>query len=129
MVSIINDLKRIQRVSSVVTRATERCFPNVELSLITCGYSGGEFSIEMSATVLDYHDLDADICSVTAEKCISMFVESILNSIDRIIKRLEKEEKEFRSDIKEYGKAFSESPAVYLSSALMFKKIIMGIKS
>ncbi|EGR1127005.1 hypothetical protein ACS0KN_002528 [Vibrio cholerae] len=128
MASIISDLKRIQRVSSVVTRATERCFPSVEFSRVTCEYSDGEFSIELSARVFDYHDLDADICSVSAEKCTSMFVESILNSVDRIIRRLEKEEDEFRNDIREYGEAFSESPAAHLSSALMFKQILTGIK-
>lgn len=128
MASIINDLKRIQRVSSVVTRATERCFPNAEVSRVMCEYSDGEFSIDLSATVLDYHDIDADICCVNAEKCTSMFIESILNSVDRIIRRLETKEKEFRSDLKEYGEAFSESPAAHLSSALMFKQIVTGIK-
>ncbi|AUI88892.1 hypothetical protein BS333_21190 (plasmid) [Vibrio azureus] len=129
MASIISDLKRIQRVSSVVTRATERCFPSAQVSRVMCEYSDGEFSIELSATVLDYHDIDVDICCVNAEKCTSMFIDSILNSVDRVIRRLEKEEKEFQSDLKEYGEAFSESPAAQLSSALMYKQIVAGIKS
>ncbi|HAV1574374.1 hypothetical protein [Vibrio parahaemolyticus] len=128
MASIINDLKRIQRVTSVVTRATERCFYNAEVSRVTCEYSGSEFTLKLSATVLEHYDLDADICCVSADKCASMFIESILNSVERIIRRLEKEEEEFRSDVKEYGEAFSESPAAYLSSALMFKQIVSGIK-
>lgn len=128
MASVISDLKRIQRVSSVVTRATERCFPRAEVSRVMCEYSDSEFAIELSATVLEYHDLNAEICSASAEKCTSIFIESILNSIDSIISVLEKEENEFRSDIKEYGEAFTESPAVHLTSALMFKQIISGVK-
>ncbi|WP_172587482.1 hypothetical protein [Shewanella xiamenensis] len=129
MASIINDLKRIQRVVSVVTRATERCFHNTDVSLVTCKYSSGEFTMELSANVLEYYYLDAHICCASADKCASMFIASILNSVDRIISKLEKEEKEFRIDVKKYGEAFSESPAAYLSSAFMFKQIITGIKS
>ena len=128
MASIINDIKRIQRVASVVTRAAERCFHNTEISRVTSEYSGSEFTLGLSVTVLDYYDLDADICCVSASECASMFIESILNSVERIIIKLEEEEKEFQSDINEYGEAFSESPAAYLSSALMFKQIISGIK-
>ena len=59
---------------------------------------------------------------------MSRSIKELLGQTNKIIKDLEGDEKELRRDLKEYGQAFSESPAVILSSVQMFKQIIDSIK-
>ena len=59
---------------------------------------------------------------------MSRSIKELLDQTDKIIKELEGNEKELRRDLKDYGQAFSESPAVILSSVQMFKQIVESIK-
>lgn len=128
MAKITNDLKRMQRISSVITRAVERCFSIAEISCLSCKFEYGEFAFKLSSTVFDCSDINVDISDKSSEKCMSRSIKKILDQVNKIIKELEADEKELRRDIKKYGEAYSESPAVTLSSVQMFKQIIESIK-
>lgn len=128
MAKITNDLKRIQRISSIVARAIESCFSNAEISCLLCKFEHEEFTFELSSTIFDYKDINIDVSDKRSEKCMSRSIKQLLDQIDKIIKDLEGNEKELRRDLKKYRQAFSESPAVILSSVQIFKQIIESIK-
>jgi hypothetical protein len=128
MAKITNDLKRIQRISSVITRAVERCFSDAEITYLSCKFEYGEFTFELSSTIFDFTDISVDVTDKSSEKCMTRSIKELLTAINNIIKGLEADEKELRLDLKKYGQRFSESPAVTLSSVLMFKQIVESIK-
>ena len=127
MPSIIRSYKKIQRVSSVVVRAAERCFPKSEVSNVKCEYSYGEYSLELTVSLFEYESIDVEVSNVDVNKCSEQFIEKIKKSIGNIIKELKKEEQEIKNDIKEYGETYADSSMQYLSSALMFEQIICNI--
>ncbi|WP_105171104.1 hypothetical protein [Pseudoalteromonas sp. T1lg24] len=128
MAKITNDLKRIQRISSVITRAIENCFSNAEISCLLCKFEYEEFTFELTSTIFDYTEINIDVSDKSSEKCMSRSIKQLLDQINKIINNLESDEKELRRDLKKYGQAFSESPAVLLSSIQMFKQIIESIR-
>ncbi|MDF1763340.1 MAG: hypothetical protein P1U57_08025 [Oleibacter sp.] len=128
MAKITDDLKRIQRISSVITRALERCFSNADISYLSYKFEQGEFTFELSSTIFDSTKISVDVTDKNSEKCMSNSIRQLLTEINKIIKDLENNEKELRRDIKKYGVVFSESSAVTLSSVQMFKQIIVSIK-
>ena len=128
MASMINDYKKIQRVLAFATRAAERCFFKVKITNVKCEYWDDEYSLELSFDIFEYDDVSSSASHTCATKCSIRFIEDLDKAINKIIKALEFEEKERQKDIKEYGEAFSESQAINISSALMFKQIIKCIK-
>lgn len=128
MAKITNDLKRIQRISSVITRAIESCFLNADISCLLCKFEYEAFTFELSSTIFDYSEINIDVSDKSSDKCMSRSIKQLLDQINKIIKDLEADEKELRKDLKKHGQTFSESPAVILSSVKMFKQIIESIK-
>tara|TARA_R110001592_G_C13179697_1_gene750719 strand:- start:3087 stop:3467 length:381 start_codon:yes stop_codon:yes gene_type:complete len=121
MAKITDDIKRIQRISSIITRAVESCFPNAEISCLSCKFVYEEFTFELSSTIFDFTNINVDISDKSSEKCMSRSIKKILGEINNIIKNLEADEKQLRRGLKKYEQGFSESPAVILSSVQMFK--------
>ncbi|WP_028304668.1 hypothetical protein [Oceanospirillum maris] len=128
MASIVNDLKKIQRVSSVVIRAIERCFQNFDISLVSSEYSYGEFTIKLDVRVFDGYEIDADLCNKNAKDCARLFINRVIKCSDDMINGLDKEEKRYRREVDEYRDSYTDASPISLSSALMFKQIIENIK-
>ena len=128
MANIIESLNKLQRVATVVTRAAERCFQDADVSQVTCEYNTGDYRIEFSADILEYHYLDSEVSCSNVDKCLSVFVYNLLKSIEKIIIELESIENEYQDDLRKYGETHIESKALSLSSALMFKQIVSRIK-
>lgn len=129
MASIIRNYKNIQRISSVIVRAAERCFQNAEVTHVKCEFWQGEYTLELNVNIFEFESFDVEISHVDVNKCVEQFIGEIKNIINKIIKELELKESEIKQDIKEYDKAFTDSPLQYLSSVLMFNQIICNINT
>ena len=132
MAAIANDLKKIQRVLSLIVRAIERCFDSPEVLYAECGYSDGVYTMTLTAnifndSVLDI-DFDVDVENESSKKCITIFFREISNAIGKAVVQIDAEEKKIAKDIKEYGESYSESVVVQLSSILMFEQILSSLK-
>lgn len=127
MPNIIRSYKKIQRISSVVVRAAERCFPTSEVTNVKCEFSYDEYSLELTVSIFECESIDVEVTNVDVDKCSQQFIEKIKRSIGNLIKELKKEEQEINKDIKEYGGMFADRPMQHLSSALMFEQIVCNI--
>lgn len=132
MAAIANDLKKIQRVLSLIVRAIERCFDKPEVLYAECGYSDGVYSIRVLAnifndSVLDI-DFDIDVENESSKKCITIFFREISSSISKAVDKIDAEEKRISKDVKEYGESYNESVVVQQSSLLMFEQIFSSLR-
>ena len=64
MTKITNDIKRIQRISSIITRAVESCFPNAEISRLSCKFEYEEFTFKLSSTIFDFTNINVDLGNI-----------------------------------------------------------------
>lgn len=132
MATIANDLKKIQRILSLIVRAIERCFDKPDILYAECGYSYGVYSMKLSANIINDSVLDigfdVDIENENSKKCITIFFGEVSNAIGKAIDEIDAEEKKISKDIKEYGESYSESVIVQQSSILMFKQIFSSLK-
>jgi hypothetical protein len=128
MSSIIRDLKKIQRIISIVVRAAERCFQNAEVTYLECTYEKSEFTLKLNIDLFKFEYIEVEVSSDDANYCIEQFLRGIRMTMHRIIKELKDKEFEIKSDIKKYDQSFSDSPLLYLSSAVMFNQVINNIK-
>ena len=128
MPSIINDIRRIQRVSSVIIRATERCFSQASILLANSSYDG-EYKLQLHVDLFDSYYLDVESSSSDSKECCEFFISELLDKIDNIIKEFEKEDREYaRSVNKNWIYSLNESQAVNLTTTEMFKRILTTIK-
>jgi hypothetical protein len=128
MAKITNNLKRVQKTLSLIVRAVEFCFDKPVISKVLCLYQNEQFSIELNALIFSDWYLDIELESEDIHSCIEALIYKVMNSTNKIIEKLTKEEALYASEIKKYGKPFSESPAIKLSTTLMFKQIVGNIR-
>ena len=68
MAKITNDLKRMQRISLVISRALERCFSSAKVSCLSCKFEYDKFAFEISSTIVDYSRIDIDVSDKSVDK-------------------------------------------------------------
>jgi hypothetical protein len=130
MASIIKNYKKIQRVSSVILRAAERCLHEVDVTQVRSVFTNDEYILQISMVFFEHEAIDITIIHKNANECIKLFISQITGSIDILIDKLKCEE-ERNKGIEEYDSAIldADNTLIFLSSALMFKQIIKSINT
>lgn len=136
MAKITNDLKRIQRISSILIRTIEGCFIDAEIRKVSCKYyDSGEFSLEFDSYVFDFPLLDDlsfpvylhfTINDVSAKECVSAMKEEILAQTYEIEEKLKFEKSKLEEIVSR--KSVYNKISELLDYVHIFKKIFESIK-
>lgn len=136
MARIASDIKRLQRLASLITMATETCFSETKIFCVSWGYYSDKYHFSLSSENLKCNDnpflhsaldIDFSVAESDSASCVSQTINILNLRIDEIIKALNRIE---RKDIKTYD--YDSDIFGFLvikSSTLMFKQIVGNLKA
>ena len=127
MTNMHSELKKMQRVLSVVTRAADRCFQAPVFKLIASEFYENHFTIDISFIVFDEEEVSASASNINCADAVEEFIVKADTSVSDIIKRLSWDETRTKTGISKHKPDFTPENEVQLTSTIMFKQLIVSL--